>query len=215
VKRANDMQYNNEDDSFWSWTNAQQGSVVNVHEFGHVLGLGHQAGFDVMNALTPEPLAGQSWQNAEPFPDDANGVRGYYGVTAPEQNIFASAQKYVNGVVQSTDQWQPKPVCPGQNIAVVVSVVNNGNTDLSNYGFRLFINDSPHGYTGGLDMFNGTATSLRGSYFTQTLSVNVPFVSPGTYWILWSVDINHQYSEWNEGDNATHSAMALTVKSGC
>lgn len=75
VKLANDMQYSNEDESFWNWSNVQQGQVVNIHEFGHVLGLGHQTGFDVMNANTPYPLGGGTGNDAQPFPDDANGFR--------------------------------------------------------------------------------------------------------------------------------------------
>jgi hypothetical protein len=204
TKLANDMAYSAEDESFWNWSNAQQGRVVIVHEWGHALGLNHSEGFDVMRAVTPYPVA--AGNTSEPYPDDANGARFLYG--GASTNVFASAQMF-SGSIQATNFAGTINVCRGQAISLTYSVVNNGSTNV-NGGFRIYINNSPSPGTG-WNMFNGSASSGAGGYFTETRTLNVPFVSPGIYWILWQVDAANAVSEWNEGDNTVHSAMTLNV----
>lgn len=208
VKLANDMAYYPEDESFWNWSNAGQGRVVTIHEFGHVLGLNHAENFDTMRAYTPLPLGGGN--SAQPYPDDANGVRFLYG--GASTNVFASAQKLSGGAIQATNSPTTINVCRYQSISVTYSVVNNGSTNI-NAGFRIYINNSPYAGTG-WNMFNGTANSPGGSYFTETRTLTVPYVSPGIYWILWQTDTGGAVSEYNEGDNTVHSAMTLNVL-GC
>jgi hypothetical protein len=86
---------------------------------------------------------------------------------------------------------------------------DNGQFDATNYGFRVFVDDSAS-HTGRWDMITGTGTSPRYSYFTATRMptvCNVPH--EGTYWILGSADTNSSISEYNEGDNMTHSATTI------
>jgi hypothetical protein len=206
IMLANDMMFSPEDESFWSWSNAQQGRVTAIHEWGHALGLLHSEGFDVMRAATPEPVAGGN--TSEPYGDDANGARFLNGGFSV--NMFASAQKFSGGAISATDIGTTINVCKNQAISVTYTVGNNGAVSTTS-GFRIFVNTAPNAYFGGWNMFNGFATVNAGSQFTETRILNVPFVNSGIYWILWQVDTGNSISEFNESDNAVHSAMTLNV----
>jgi hypothetical protein len=119
VKLADDLRYSNQDESFWNWSNSEEGQVAVVHEFGHAIGLGHQAGLDVMNGSAPEPLAGGTGNHAEPFADDANGVRQLYNQNGRwEQNILASAESYSNGAVVANEPQMTFERCRGSALGV-------------------------------------------------------------------------------------------------
>lgn len=210
VRLANDMGYYAEDESFWNWSNAQQGRVVLVHEFGHAIGLGHAENFDAMRAATPYPVAGGN--TAEPYPDDANGARFLYSGSS-SVNLFASAQQLSSGSVIATGNSQTYSVHAGDPLYIKVTSVNNGSSSITS-GFRLFINNSapPGGYTGGWTLFSSTnAYNPAGSYYTQTLNVTTPSAPAGTYWIYWKVDNGNTTSEYNESDNVVHSASTLQI----
>lgn len=209
VMLANDMVYSPEDESFWNWSNAEQGRVVNIHELGHALGLNHSENFNTMRALTPLPIAGGN--TSEPYPDDANGARflypGYYSI-----NLFASAQKLSGGSIVATEDTQnTRYACRGGKIWVTVTVGNNGTTNVTGSGFRVYLNDGPNKYSGGWNMWTGTASVNAGSYFTQSLYTTVPNVAPGLYWVLWQIDTGNTTPEYNESDNAVHSVMRVQV----
>jgi hypothetical protein len=206
IQLANDMIYSPEDESFWNWSNAQQGRVVAAHEWGHALGLLHSEGFDIMRAFTPYPVAGGNV--AEPYGDDANGARFLYGGSGT--NMFASAQQFSGGAISATNAGTTINVCRNQAISVTYTVGNNGTVSTTS-GFRIFINTGPNLYFGGWNMFSGSATVNAGGQFTETRVLNVPFVNAGIYWILWQVDTGNAVSEFNEADNAVHSAMTLNV----
>lgn len=210
VKLANDLSYAAEDESFWNWDNLRQGRAVTVHEFGHALGLGHSEGFNVMRAETPYPLAGGN--NTEPYPDDAAGTAALYGpLLGPPVNVFVSAQKLQNGVIQATDIGVTQNVCQGQaNLVIVVSLANNGVIDVSNRGFRVFIANSPQA-TSGTNVWTGTANLPKNQHLTTALATTVPFVSPGLYWIFWQLDAKP--SDFNgTNDKTVHSQMTVNVR---
>ena len=60
-------------------------------------------------------------------------------------------------------------------------------------------------------MWSEQAFILKGTYFTVTRQVQVPWVLPGIYWILWEIDTAGSVPEWNESDNTVHSKMFLNV----
>ncbi len=182
--------------------------AVVIHEFGHALGLKHSEGFDVMRTYTPAPIAGGN--TSEPYPDDAAGARALYPYSY-SVNVFASAQKISSTGVSATDSSITKNVCRHEAINVTYSVVNSGASYISGTGFRVFVNNGPNNYTGGWNMLTATATIPPQTYFTETQSLRVPSIPPGLYWILWQVDTNNTTAEYNEWDNAVHSAMTLNI----
>jgi hypothetical protein len=60
-------------------------------------------------------------------------------------------------------------------------------------------------------MFNGTASNGAGGQFTETRGLTVPNVPNGTYWILWQIDTGNSVNEYNESDNAVHSATNFSA----
>lgn len=204
----NDMNFSPEDESFFNLSNNQQGRVDFLHEWGHAIGLRHSTGLDVMTPTFPVPVTGGN--GIEPYPDDAAGSRFLYG-GAGFVNVFVSAQQFSGGGVQATNASGTVNVCRGQALSVTYTVSNNGTSNVTS-GFRIYINTSPLGYSGGWNMFNGTATVNAQNQFTETRVLNVPSVSPGIYWVLWQVDTGNTVSEMNEFDNAVHSAMTINVQ---
>jgi hypothetical protein len=204
----NTLSYSPEDESFWNWSNSQQGPVVLAHELGHFIGLGHSQSFDIMRADTPYPIAGGN--TSEPYPDDAAGARWLYG-NVTKTNVFSSAQQFVNSQVVATNSSGTVNVCRGNVISVTATVVNPGTTVVSGVGFRIYLGTSPSDTIGAADMFDGTATSNPTNWFTQTFQLTVPNVSNGTYWIIWQDDTSNSVSETIEFDNRVHSAMTIAV----
>jgi hypothetical protein len=83
-------------------------------------------------------------------------------------------------------------------------------------GFRIFINDTPSAAGGGWNMLTGTTAVLDSPWPTQqTATVTVPSVPPGTYYVLWEVDPENQYNEFEEGDNVVHSYKRLNIVQDC
>ena len=102
-----------------------------------------------------------------------------------------------------------RTICRGQTFPLTYTVMNNAATDAINVGLRIFINNSPSpsGYTGGWDMFSGTAPANHYGFFTETRTLTVPNVpNNGTYWIYWDVDKDNVFPEYNESDNAVYCA---------
>ena len=219
VMLADDMSFDNEDESFLDWGYyLQQGRVVTLHEFGHVLGLDHSDGFDVMRALTPYPLVGGTGEHAEPFPDDVNGVRALYRSYPTQYNVFASAEELVDngtneGAIQPIAQNWPSSVCPNDPIDIRYTFANNGTAGAGDIGFRIFINNVPTAAGGGWDVFRGSIWSLD-TLLTDFSTGTVPMVPAGTYYVLWQ--INQMWEgEFNQGDNVVHSAYTLNVANCC
>jgi hypothetical protein len=210
IKISNQLNFSPQDESWYNFNQSQQGRGSLVHEFGHFLGLNHNSALCVMNP-NPVPVAGGN--TSEPFPDDFQGARFLYaGRHTNTTNLFVAAVKYNGGIV-ATAPGIDVNYCRGQSFTVTVTVGNNGPTDVSGIGFRVFL-DTPFVFTGGWDIWVGTAYMPSGAYFTQDLTVTIPNNLPnGRYWIEWQIDTTNLVQETNEGDNIVHNEMAIDI--GC
>jgi hypothetical protein len=218
VMIANDQTFTNEDESFWNWTEPQQGPVVISHELGHFIGLQHSESFDIMRGAVPYPLVGGvssgllgvGWSNL-PFMDDAAGARFLYpgsGVT----NVFVSAEGLFSGNIQANDFAGTISRCRGGTFSLTYTVGDNGTTDVSSTGFRVLLNQDPNSLNGAIDIYTPNAAIGAGGWFTATTVMTVPSTLPnGLYWIHYEIDTGHSISEVLETDNNVHSAMTLNV----
>jgi hypothetical protein len=207
ILMSDSLIYSPEDESFWNYSNTQQGPVAMAHELGHFIGLGHAENFDIMRAFTPLPISGGN--TVQPFPDDANGARWLYGAGSSKANLFVSAQKDVANVIMATDPpGTIMNVCRGSSIGVTFTVGNPGSITAT-VGFRVAITSTPD--TGGTDIMTASAFSPAGGSFTETHTLTVPNVPNGIYWIIWQDDTGNTFSETNENDNSVHSAMTISV----
>lgn len=208
---ADDLSFAPQDESFYQDTHADAwaGRAALVHEFGHAVGLEHADNFNMMRVSSPAPLAGGN--TAEPYPDDANGIRFLY--PGASTNLFSSAEVLSGGAIVETGDSTTHWVHWGDGLYITVSVANNGTSSAVS-GFRVFINSlgPPAGYTGGYTLWSGSATNPAGTYFSQVVTTSVPWGVPnGLYYIYWAVDNGNAISEYNEGDNVVHSSSTLQV----
>jgi hypothetical protein len=201
-----------QDESFYQYYGAwqPQGRAIMVHEHGHVLGLNdnNPNTFTTLKFAAPWPLTGGN--TAEPYPDDASGVRFFYGGSGT--NVFSSAQRFYNGDVQATGSSAVITKCKGNTFSVIVTVGNNGTTNVSSTALRVYASTSAYSDSG-YNMWTGNVNSLyAGTTYTTTLTVTVPTNIPnGTYYILWKIDNGKQISEFNENDNRVHSSDRLKI----
>ncbi len=232
VKMADWISMANPDESGYDWKDSQGNMVQGLwgdgdllHEFGHVLGMGHTTVTTaMMNPADPAPLSGGNWDHDEMWPDDAAGLRSLYGLNVSQTNLFASNMSYFGSSLPTwrNDETATLTRCPGQTFTFNVTVANNGTVDATNYNMILYMNNSPptSGYGGGWTLQNLVANSpavhagSRG-FWSQPFTVTVPRVPAGLYWIYWMVDLSNQYVEWQESDNVTHSDITINVPTGC
>jgi hypothetical protein len=221
IRLNNTYSYAVPDESFWGYGDSQQGQVAILHELGHALGLDHFVGMNIMRTSLPLPLAGGG---SVPFPDDAAGIRHIYA-GGFNTNLFVSAQwnktsgttnaiiATANDIVGSaqSNNCVTFDVCRGAAWAVRYTIMNNGNTDVTNTGFRVFLSTAPIGGTT-FNMFSTVATVNRENGFTEQRNMLIPNVPNGLYWIQWEIDSNHTLTEWDETDNVVHNCQALNVR---
>jgi hypothetical protein len=227
VEMRSDMIFSPEDESYYGLgpisnpNFLRQGRSTLVHEFGHALGLEEMySDLAMMRVYGALPLAGGN--TSEPFPDDANGVRWLYSAqNMVSKNVFVSAQTvlsdapyqgrvWVKGfLVPENYQWYG--YCRGSPITLNVTVGNNG-TQYVNSGLRLYLNNGPTPYVGGWNVWVGRAWLPGNSWFTESLPGQIPWDIPyGYYWTFWQIDTQNEHAEWNEGDNAVHGPLLVSI----
>lgn len=214
VKIADDI-YLGPDDESWFYGPPNSGSATTMlHEHTHALGLGHTQSINMMRTSAPQPMAGGSTHLL--FPDDRSGVRSLYNGTPSYLNLFVSAQRLAwgNSIVQN-DTPQTQSACRGGSVTLTYTVMNASNSFVSNAAFRIFIsNASANDYSGGINLFSGSATMNYNNGFTETRTLIIPYgTPPGTYWTFWQVDGNNVLPETHEEDNAVHGPVLVQVLS--
>jgi hypothetical protein len=216
VMIANDQQFDNQPDGDWLGQHSQQGRVVFLHEFGHVMGLLHSDGFDVMRQYLAQPLVGGTGQHAEPLADDAAGYRYLYNYWTYQPNVFASPHRLSpsTGLPElANPSMQSYPVCWGQLTPHINFTIGNNGTVDAFVRIRIFLNNAtpPDGYEYGWDLYSYGRYIPALSYFTDYITVPTPALPNGTYQIYWQVDADNTLAEYDEQDNVAYSGASLYV----
>jgi hypothetical protein len=196
----------------------RNGRSVFLHEFGHAHGLDHDMAFlNVMGDLRAFPLVGGPGEHAVIFPDDAYGLRALYPSRAvPGDNLFASAQRLVQGSIVGTTFPTAITRCPGQSILLYFTV---GNVSRDGHDVRVefHLNPSPPpgGYVNGTLLGVGPNPFLVPQNATRTgnATFNIPTgLAPGLYHVYMYV-INPFLTESRDWDNVAHLAMTINIVS--
>jgi hypothetical protein len=191
----------------------ESGRMTMLHEWGHLLGLGHQAAFHVMNSSQPNPFVGGTGSHVQPMCDDRSGIRNLYGTPGSFRNLAASAQKWQSGIV-STTYVGTKVFCTGGTEWVSFTTENFGLLGTS-FNTRWSLHTSTLGYTGGYSAFFLNSAYLAPAVGgTWNIQMVMPSIPTGVYRTFHNADHDGIYSETVESDNfARHPLIAQ--KLGC
>lgn len=205
---ASNLNFSNPDES--GITNPPpMGLDTIVHEWGHLLGLGHQSGFDMMNAAGADPYVGGVGSHVTPLGDDRRGASSIYGSPAAFKNLAASAQWWNtnNSTVSPTQYVGTIYSCPGFTESWLFNAANQGTSTLQ-FNQRMFLATCPNCYSTGVVVFDWLGGSVAGKW-SGYWSVTAPFPTipkDTTYWTMHRVDSSSQHAETREWDNTVHNA---------
>jgi hypothetical protein len=213
-KFANDLVFGNPDES--AWDVAVGGTLaareVMLHEWGHLIGLDHESGFNTMIAAGLKPRIGGTGSHSVPSGDDRKGAASLYGGPASFRNLGASATRFTGGAVTATTFAGTVFVTPGVTIVNMnFTLVNHGTGQLT-FNWREHVNGCPDCTTGGT-----TWASWTGAVVNNRNQVFVPHSLPApaslpcafTFWTFHTVDTGGAHAESREFDNVTHHATTL------
>ncbi len=212
---ASDLLFGNPDESGWDVAvgGPLSGRDVFVHEWGHVLGLGHQTGYDVMIPGGLKPRVGGTGTHSTPSGDDRNGAATLYGGPSSFKNLLASGQRFSGGAVTTTSFAGTIFVTLTTVVDMNYALVNHGTQNLT-FNWREHINTCPTCGTGGITWTNwtGAIVNNRNQVFTAH-STTAPVGSMAcntTFWTFHTVDTGSAHAESRETDNVVHHATTLS-----
>jgi hypothetical protein len=194
-----------------------EGRVIMMHEFGHAVGLAHvSSNFAVMRPNGQRPFLGgpTGTERADPFPDDAAGLRFVYPTGNPETNILVASNRLTPDNKVTQENTVPLVfLCPGAPLEFWVSIGNNGTTSVThNQRYFLSAGLNDHGLTGyPIAGWYGATHGPNNAYMglkSFPLPSNIP---SGTYWLYHQVDWGNGVSESVEFDNVTRINKQVVV----
>jgi hypothetical protein len=184
-----------------------------VHEFGHSLGLDHDEGFNMMRELGALPLIGGTGEHVDVLPDDALGGRILYPQAGFETNLFSSAHLRTSGnVITRNTGAGPVYSCMGGGgqLTVNATVGNNGSTHVTqDERWYVSTNSSQYGGTPIGTWFGSTFNAH--SAITRLVTLTMPALPVGTYYLFHKVDTFGTINESVESDNVAREYLTIQV----
>ena len=185
-----------------------------IHEFGHAHGLDHAQGFNNMRGLQPRPKVGGPGEKIDVLPDDAQGGRFLYPSGKTEHNLFASAQRRDIGtdtIVNNASGTVFSCTGGGGTLTINSTVGNNGTVNVTQTE-RWWLNTSSAGHSGGilLGQWNNS-TFVANSAHTRLITLTMPALPAGTYFLFHGVDVFNVADESRENDNNVREALVVEV----
>jgi hypothetical protein len=185
-----------------------------IHEFGHAHGLQHFQGFNHMRKVGPRPKVGGPGETIDVLPDDAKGGRFLYPSVNPEVNLFASAQRRdvnTDTIVNGTSGTVTSCTGGGGTLTINSTVGNNGTVNVTQTE-RWWLNTSSAGHSGGILIGQwNNSTFVANSAFTRLITLTMPPLAVGTYFLFHGVDVFNVVAESREDDNNVREALIVKV----
>ncbi len=213
VQVASDMSFAVLDETSVS---PNRGRETFIHEFGHAHGLQHSQGYNQMRVPGPRPRVGGPGETVDVLPDDAKGGRFLYPTGNTEVNLFASAQRRDTGtdtIVNGTSGTVTFCTGGGGTLTINSTVGNNGTVNVTQTE-RWWLNTSIDGHSGGILIGQwNNSTFTKNSAFTRLITLTMPPLAAGTYFLFHGVDVFKVANESREDDNNVREALVVKVKS--
>jgi hypothetical protein len=185
-----------------------------IHEFGHAHGLQHFQGYNHMRTVQPAPNVGGPGETIDVLPDDARGGRFLYPSGKTEVNLFASAQRRDTGtdeIVNGTSGTVTFCTSGGGTLTINSTVGNNGTVNVTQTE-RWWLNTSKAGHSGGILIGQwDNSTFVANSAFTRLITLTMPPLAAGTYFLFHGVDVFNVADESREDDNNVREALVVKV----
>jgi len=184
-----------------------------LHEFGHAHGLEHALLFNDMRPGPPLPVVGGTGETVDVLPDDAQGGRFLYPTFFPEVNLFASAQRLKGSPnkILLNNEGTVNKCSSGGTLTVNSTVGNNGTVDVTQTE-RWWVSTSDHAHNGGIQIGQASNTTfLANKVKTKSVTLTLPALPVGTYFLYHGVDVLHEINESREDDNAVREALVIKV----
>jgi hypothetical protein len=191
-----------------------RGRETFIHEFGHAHGLQHSQGYNQMRVPGPRPRVGGPGETVDVLPDDAKGGRFLYPSGKTEVNLFASAQRRDTGtdtIVNGTSGTVTSCTGGGGTLTINSTVGNNGTVNVTQTE-RWWLNTSIAGHSGGILIGQwNNSTFVANSAFTRLITLTMPPLAAGTYFLFHGVDVFNVANESREDDNNVREALVVKV----
>jgi hypothetical protein len=211
VQVAGDMNFARLDETS---VTANGGRQTFIHEFGHAHGLQHTQGYNHMRVSGPSPEVGGPGETVDVLPDDAQGGRFLYPSVNPEVNLFASAQRRdiaTDTIVNGTSGTVTFCTGGGGTLTINSTVGNNGTVNVTQTE-RWWLNTSITGHSGGILIGQwNNSTFVANSALTRFVTMTMPPLAAGTYFLFHGVDVFNVASESREDDNNVREALVVKV----
>ena len=201
---------------------------VVCHEMGHVTGLSPHEDRTPRVALMNSIYSFGSEEDWWMHGDDRNGLRTLYSGSGTEVDVqLIGWKKTTNSSSERSvpvNAPSPTTVCVGDNVTVQFTGENLGTQSHNNVFMRVYLSTNVIITTSDIPVGNGSFNFAPASggnsnvpIVTAQMTVTIPTVQSGTYYLGGIVDYNNALSETREGNNAIvfpypQNPQPITVK---